>query len=122
MKLKQETAVQAYLTIMAISKRPLQSFAAFKLFKLKKALQDAFDFQREEEAKYIEEFEGTVNEFGSVNFPDPDKAAGFKKKQAELDEVEQEIDIGRMTFTLKELPELSVEQIETLDAIIEIRE
>ena len=122
MKVKQEKAVQAFLTIMAISKRPLNSFAAFKLFKLKKALQDSFEFQREQESKLIEEFEGKMNELGNVSFPDTDKATAFKARQKELDEVEQDIAIDRMMFTLKELPELSIEQIETLDTFIEIKE
>ena len=122
MKVKQEKAVQAYITILAIGKRPLNSFAAFKLFKLKKALQDSFEFQRQEEDKYIAEFEGVKNDNGSVNFPDSEKTKAFKQKQKELDEVEQDIAIDRMMFTLKELPELSIEQIEILDTFIEIRE
>lgn len=122
MKVKQETAVKAFLTILAISKRPLNSFAAFKLFKLKKALEDSFEFQRQEEDKYIAEFEGVKNDNGSVNFPDAEKTKAFKQKQKELDEVEQDISIGRMMFTLKELPELSIEQIEILDTFIEIKE
>ena len=45
MQTTQKKAVAAYLALSMMARKPMNSFAAFKLFRLKKALADIVEFQ-----------------------------------------------------------------------------
>ena len=122
MKTTHGTAVTALITINRIGQSPMPSFAAYKLFRLKKKLKDAADFQTEQETKLVEEMGGQIGERGKVNFDDPEKYIQFAEKQKELSDMEYEVEGEKIGMYMTELPNLSVGDMETLDPFIDWKE
>ena len=123
MKLKQRQAVSAFTSLVTIARKPMPSFAAYKLFRLKKKLKDVIDFQTEQEQKIVDELGGTVAENGTVLFDDKSKYPEFAAKQKELDEMECEIEgDDKIIMVMKELPEMSIADIEALEPFIDWKE
>ena len=122
MKTTHGAAVNALITINKIGQSPIPSFAAYKLFRLKKKLADAADFQTEQETKAIAEMGGKVGDRGKVLFEEPEKYVEFAKRQKELSDMEYEFDGDKISMYMTELPNLSVGDMESLDAFIEWKE
>lgn len=126
MKTTQGKAVGAMIAINRISNQKMPSFAAFKLFRLRKKLKDVAEFQGEQEEKLVAELGGTINDFGRVAWNNPEEKAKldaeYAKRHRDLEELECEIDTERITMTFKEIPEISPADIEALDEFIEWKE
>lgn len=123
METTQGKAVNAFMAITRLASSPMPSFAAYKLFKLKKLLRDAVEFQTEQEKKLVDEMGGTVNDSnGRVMFDDPEKYLEFSMRQKELQEMEYEVDSEKLIMYMKELPNISIADIETLEPFIEWKE
>ncbi|MBR4352717.1 MAG: hypothetical protein IKQ01_06565 [Bacteroidales bacterium] len=122
MQTTQKKAVAAYLALSMMARKPMNSFAAFKLFRLKKALADIVEFQSDQEHKLVEELGGSITETGEILLEDKEKRAEYASRHRELEEMECEIDTKRIIMTMKELPDLSLADMEALDEFIEWRE
>lgn len=122
MKTTHGIAVNALITINKVGQNPMPSFAAYKLFRLKKKLADAADFQTEQETKLVEEMGGKIGERGKIIFDTPDKYIEFAEKQKEIADMEYEVDGEKIEMYMTELPNLSVSDMETLDAFITWKE
>ena len=122
MKSTQGKVLAAYTTIVRIGRKPMESKAAYKLFKLKKAMQDSVDFQAEQEEKFVTELGGEISAEGRIVFKDADKGAEYNGKRKALAEMECEIGIDKPLFNVRELPEISIAELETLDDFIEVKE
>ena len=122
MKTTQGKAVTAFATLAQMSKKPMNSFAAYKLFRLKKALAPIVEFQSEQEQKLIAELGGTITETGMIKIDDAEKRKEFSKQQKELGEMECEIETEKIFMVPKEMPELSVSDMESLEEFIEWKE
>ena len=122
MKTTQAQAITAFVTIRKMERQPINTFTAYKLFKLKKALADIVDFQSEQEIKLIEELGGKVSPDGAIDLPE-DKKAEYIERHKELEEMECEIDReGKIELYMKELKEISISDMEALDDFIEWKE
>lgn len=122
MKTTHGIAVNALITINKVGQNPMPSFAAYKLFRLKKKLADAADFQTEQETKIVDEMGGKIGERGKVLFDEPDKYLDFAKRQKEIADMEYEFDGEKIGMYMTELPNLSVGDMETLDPFIDWKE
>lgn len=122
MTTKQGTVVNAYAVLMGMSRKPLNSFTAYKLFRLKKKLAPIVEFQREQELKIVEEVGGSISEAGEVQFEDTESRKKFVEQQRELGELECEVEAEKITMMPKELPELSVSDMEALEEFIDWKE
>lgn len=122
MKVQQKQAVSAYTSLTIIARKPMPSFAAYKLFRLKKKLKDTVEFQTEQEESIVKEMGGEVMENGSVLFDDKGKYTEFKKRQTELDEMECDVETEKISMYMKELPELSIADLENLEPFIDWKE
>lgn len=120
MKTKQGKAVQAYVTLQMMGKKQINNFTAYKLYRLKKDLQQVVEFQSEQEEKLIQELGGTV-ENGQLNVPEG-KGPEFNQKHRELEEMECEIDRDKITIWMKELPQISISEMEALDEFVDWKE
>ena len=121
MKTTQEKVLNAYATLNKMSQNPMNSFTAFKLFKLKKALQDTVDFQVEQERKIVDEFGGEINEVGQFKI-DPEKRKEFNEKLKELNGMECEIDRDKTVILMAELKDVSLAEMEALEDFVEWKE
>jgi hypothetical protein len=122
METTQGKAVLAYTTLAQMSRKPMPSFAAYKLFRLKKALSPVVEFQSEQEMKLVDELGGKITEAGMIQIDGADKRKEYAEKHRELEAMACEIDLEKITMTMKELPELSVADMETLDDFVTWKE
>ena len=121
MKTTQEKAVNAYGALNRMAQKPMNSFTAYKLFKLKKALQDPTDFQIEQEKKMVAELGGTVTETGQVVLDEENKRK-FNEQRKELNAMECEIDRGKTEIYLAEIKDITLAEMEALEDFIEWKE
>lgn len=121
MKTTQEKALNAYAALNRMSQRNMNSFTAYKLFKLKKALQDPVDFRIEQERKMIEELGGTLTETGQAVLESESQKA-FSEKVKELNALECEIEREKTVIFLAEIKDISLAEIEALEDFIEWKE
>ena len=70
----------------------------------------------------MEELGGSITETGEILLEDKEKRAEYASRHRELEEMECEIDTKRIIMTMKELPDLSLADMEALDEFIEWRE
>jgi hypothetical protein len=122
METTQGKAVAAYGTLAQLGRKTMPSFAAYKLFRLKKALSPVVEFQSEQEMKLVDELGGKITEAGMIQIDGADKRREYAEKHRELENMACEVDIAKITMTMKELPDLSVADMETLDDFITWKE
>lgn len=122
METTQGKAVLAYTTLAQMSRKPMPSFAAYKLFRLKKALSPVVEFQSEQEMKLVDELGGKITEAGMIQIDGADKRKEYADKHRELENMACEVDIAKIEMHMKELPELSVADMETLDDFVTWKE
>ena len=115
MKTTQGKATQAYITLANMSARVLPANAAYRLYKLKKALKDTFDFQTEEERKYVRELGGEVTENGQIILTEKEKKEEFAQKRKELEAMEIELKIDIPTVSINDMKEASLLELEALE-------
>ena len=122
MKTTQGKAVASFSALTKMARRPMGSFAAFKLFRLRKALRDIVDFQTEQEQKLLEELGGAFTDEGNAKFDTTEKADEFVKRHKELENMECEIETERIAMYMKEIPEISLAEMEILETFIDWKE
>lgn len=123
MKTTQGKTISAFSALAGLSRKPMNSFTAYKLFKLKKALAPVIEFQSEQEEKLVAEHGGQITENGQIMIADPEKRKAFNAAHRELGELECDVDIpGKISLAMKEITDISVADMEALDDFIEWRE
>ena len=122
--MKQSKIMSAYQAIEKIKNKdkeyPLN--ITYTLFKVKKMLQDQWDFQLEEEKKIFNQFSPEVQENGDYKFESREKAQEFTDKLAELGNMEVDLKITKPKIKLSEQIDLTLGEIEALDEFIEFEE
>ena len=125
METTQGKAVNAYTALARMSQKPMNSFAAFKLFKLKKTLAPIVEFQSEQEQKLVEEIGATITEFGAIVW-DKKKEAQQRKEYAdrhkELEDMPCDVETKKITMFMKEIPEITIADMDALTEFIEWKE
>lgn len=115
----QRQAIEAYLTLTAMGKS-VKGVTAYKLYKLKDKLKSVVEFQSEEEVKIVEKYDGTILEGGKIKLPDGSDREAYEKDMNELHDIECEIE--PIEICVKEVPEITIPQIEALEGFIKFIE
>lgn len=119
--MKQFKIIAAYKTIEDIKQRnkeyPLA--VAHAIFKIKKTLQDQWDFQVEEERKLFEKYSPVSDDGNSIKFASDEDAKAFSSKIAELSDMDVELDYIKPKIRLSEQFDLTLSEMEALDDFIE---
>lgn len=118
----QGKAVAAFATLNQMARKPMHSLTAYKLFRLKKAVGLIVEFQSEQERKLIHELGGTVADSGAILIDDKEKRIEYAKRHKELEELECDVNIEKMVMHMKEVPEIAMADMETLEEFIEWKE
>ena len=121
METTQGKAVAAFTALARLSQKQMNSFAAYKLFRLKKALAPVVEFQSEQEVKIVQELGGTVSESGAINL-DGEKRAEYFSRHKELEELKCDVSTEKLSMFMKELPDLTMADMESLDDFIDWKE
>lgn len=125
METKQGKAVTAYTALARMSQKTMNSFAAYKLFRLKKALAPIIEFQSEQEQKLVSEIGATITDVGAIIW-DPAKEAQQRKEYAEkhreLENMTCEVETGKISMYMKEIPEITIADLDALEDFIDWKE
>ena len=113
----QSKIVSAYKALTKLSQQDLPIRLAFDLFKIKQLMQPQWDFQIEEETKASMSAKQLPG--GRLEFPSPEEAEAFRKKIAEIGEMDVELEIKKASIPLTAEIRLSVEDIEALKDFVE---
>jgi len=112
-KTKQSNCIKAYHAVLKLSQTAMPFSAAYKLFKLKQALQPQYIFQSEQEKLLLEQY-AKPEKNGTWNFNcEEDKIAFFAKLQ-EIGEMSVDINIDPQPLSL-EGSTISIDDMEALD-------
>lgn len=122
METTQGKAVNAYAALALMSRKQLNSFTAYKLFKLKKKLVSIVEFQSEQEQKLVAELGGTITENGAIQIEDQSKRMEYLEKHKELENLPCEVDGGKIALYMKEVPDISMADMEALEEFIDWKE
>ena len=122
METTQGKAVAAYAALNQMARKPMNSFTAYKLFKLKKAVGMIVEFQSEQERKIIQELGGSVSEAGAILIDDKEKRIEYAKRHKELEDLPCDVNIEKMTMHMKELPEMTMADMDILEEFIDWKE
>ena len=113
----QSKIVSAYKALTKLSQQDLPIRLAFDLFKIKQQLQPQWDFQIEEETKAA----ATAKQLpgGRLEFPSPEEVEAFRKRIAEIGDMDVDLEIKKASIPLTAEIRLSVEDIEALKDFVE---
>lgn len=121
--MKQIQLVEAYKTLKKMANIPMDITTSFKLMKLKKRLEEYYQFEEQEEMKMFNEFHGElINDGRSMQFPTQEDANAFSKKWQELKDMEVEIEIEPIPVMLDQDIRLTIQDMEALDGFIQFIE
>lgn len=84
----QGEVIRAYRALDSLMTVQMPIKVAYRLHKLKKILQNAWDFQYEREKQYLEEFHGEVLQNGNVKFEDPEQMRAWTEAMTSLKDME----------------------------------
>lgn len=116
MKTTQKKVIEAYAALNQMG-RKVSGQTAFTLFRFKQQqLKPIVEFQGEEEAKLVEQFGGKITEEGRIIFAENEKRDEFLKEQRKLGEME--CDVETIEIRMTDVPEITMQEIETLDGLI----
>ncbi len=114
--MKQERINKAYSSLLKLKEYSLPVKKAYAIYQLAASMESAYEFALAEERKYLEDFNGKLNENGTVTFPTPTDCAAFKDKVEELGNMEVDIafepvvlaetDLGSQTITPSDIANL----------------
>lgn len=119
--MKQSKIIEAYKAIQTMMNEPLTIGSSYKIFKLKKRLQDQWDFQYGEEQKLLTELQPDMNGDG-MKFASTEDADRYRALIKELSNIDVEIEGLPVRIPLTENITLSPANIEALDGFIEFYE
>jgi hypothetical protein len=115
--MKQSQIVDAYKVIQKYEQKELPLKISLAFFKLKRKLQDQWDFEVQEENKIVEKYHPR-QEGSNLVFDRPEDRIGFTKDLADLMEMEVDYDEQKIDIDIGDSLMLSVSDIEALDEFI----
>lgn len=118
--MKQVKIINAYRTLMNMAGETFPLPVAYKLYKLRKALEPQYDFQTEQERAAVEEFNGHFDdETKKIVFESVEVGEKFIKKLEELANMEVELEFEPVTINMNDIRmEITPNDIEKLDGFI----
>ena len=119
--MKQIKIINAYLATEELAKQsdlPIQ--IKWTLFNLRKTLSTYYTFYVDESQQLFSKYE-TIKEGTSIIFETPDLAEEYKTKQDAIDNFEIELDFEKQPCKLSDIPNITVQQMETLENFIDFK-
>ena len=121
METNRRKILTAYIVLSRMAQEPMSSFTAYKLYKLKKALQEEVDFQVQEEKKKVAELGGEFSDAGEHNLQGEQKEA-YDAWRTELIDSPFELDRGKVEISMREMKNVSMAQMEALEDFTDWKE
>jgi len=106
--MKQFKVNKAYNTLSRFAEMRLPLSKAREIYSMIKALDEPYQFAINEERKYIEEFDGVVNNDGTISFESPEKYASFQEKMSDLSDTDVDVKIKPIELTESDLGDQTI--------------
>lgn len=118
--MKQGKIMNAYHALSRLYIQPLPIKEAYKIFGLRKQLDDQYKFEIDREKQSLEQTGGYIDEDGEIRFRIKENAKKFTAAINELSEMEVDIQIKPITIKMDELADLKITpvDIEYLDGFV----
>lgn len=117
--MKQQQIVNAYKVIQKYKEKELPLDISYGLFKLKKLLQPAWDFELEEEGKIFDKYHPTQGENNELTFASVEDKTNFAKDMASLLDMESDYDEDKVIIDFNNRLDLTLTDIEALDDFVQ---
>ena len=113
--------VNAYNAVEELSKTDgLTIIGKWSLYKVRKDISSHYEFYVQECQNLISGYKVEVNG-SNVTFESADLAKEYKTKQNDIDNLEIDVQAVKQDVKLSDIPNITVQQIETLDEFIEFK-
>ena len=109
--MKQGRVNKAYNSLSKLVEYNLPIKKARGVYKLMKAVEDAYQFAVSEERKYLAEYNGVIND-NTITFETPTDCAAFQDKVAELNNMDIDVEIETVTLTEQDIGEQKLTPID----------
>ena len=119
MNITQKQAIDAYKAVRKLEYQDMPGECAVVLFKLRRALEPQYEFQDEQEHKFVNTLDCSISGNGEIVFKDDESRNKYLEKVKELGELEVEVNIKKQKFSIKDL-KLSPNDIAALEPIFDI--
>jgi len=96
--MKQYQINRAYGALGRLASMQLPVRDSRNVYMLSKQLEDAYNFELEQEKKLLEKYHGVLDKQGGVTFSNTDDAQGFNEELNELHNIEVEVDFEPVTI------------------------
>lgn len=116
--MKHGTAIKAYKILHELGRTKMPAETAYKLFKLRKALQPEFDFQVEQEQKCAEIHNAVIDEKGMYRADNPEDMKAFVSDLKDLAKMDCKLEIEPVEIAVDENLKLSPDDMEALEAFV----
>ena len=116
--MKQSDIIKAYKTIQKYEHEKLPLNTSYALYRIKKQLEDQWNFQVERETTIFEKYKPEIKENGNFIFKTPEDTQNFAKDIQELADMDIDIDIRKSTISFEDNVQMSVEDISALEEFV----
>lgn len=119
--MKQIDIINAYSVTETLSDDPsLTIKGKWVLYQVRKELTPHYEFQVQENKRLLEQYNGQYDaNTNKINFETAELAQDFQREHNDLDNLEIELNVIKPSLSLKDIPNITVHQIETLEDFIE---
>lgn len=119
MKISQKKLIMAYNAVGELTSAKMPVKTALFLYRLKQALEPAYQAEVSAERKLVEDYGAVVGEDGRVDFPNTESREGFIQSMVELNSAEVEIEIEKPAISTASIDgNVTMQTIEALDGLV----
>lgn len=119
--MKQIEAVRAYKVLKGLGNEKMSMETAYKLFRQRKALKPAYEFQAEREKAIMEKYKAKPDRNGMFRTEDPEDLAQLQNDLKELAEMESDLKVEPVVIENAEGMRISPDEMEALENVIEFK-
>ena len=119
MKISQKKLIMVYNAIGELTSAKMPVKTALSLYRLKQALEPAYQAEASAERKLVGDYGAVVGEGGRVDFPNAESREGFIQSMVELNSVEIEVEIKKPVISTAAIDgNVTMQTIEALDGFV----
>lgn len=117
--LTQAQAIEVYKTVRKLETQDMPGEYADVLFNIRKALEPRYQFQNEQEMKFVNSNGCTLTDTGEIHFKSEDDKQAYIKKLEEIGSIEIDLQIEKKKFGIRGLT-MNCKDRESLDLVTDI--
>ena len=118
--MNQKRAASAYIALFRLNDVQLNIKDAYSVYKMKKQLEDSYQFMTEQEQKIVDQYNGVILGNGNIQFASSEIAEKAKNEMQALNDLEIDLDITPISITLDAIRDgmMSPSDMESLEGFV----